>query len=117
MVLRGEEEQQWEPTLADLAEIDDEIANGLQQVSPPRKYKRKPRNAKRASNSYSNGANLSHAWSSLCFLSVACVCLSLQLLSFDGDVKETFELTFVYEYQAYGETISCELKPGGAVRV
>ena len=53
----------------------------------------------------------------LCVLLCALVVAGLQqLLDFDGDVQETFELTFIYEYQAYGETISIELSPGGGQR-
>jgi len=36
-----------------------------------------------------------------------------QLLEFDGDVQETFELTFTHDTEEYGMLISKELKDGG----
>ena len=36
-----------------------------------------------------------------------------QLLEFDGDVQETFELTFTHDSEQYGQLISRDLKPGG----
>jgi hypothetical protein len=37
-----------------------------------------------------------------------------QLLDFDGDVQETFELTFTHDAEEYGMLVSKDLKPGGA---
>eukprot|EP01043_Picozoa_sp_COSAG02_P045858 COSAG02_NODE_4235_length_5605_cov_100.933527_2_plen_820_part_00 len=37
-----------------------------------------------------------------------------QLLDFDGDVQETFELTFTHDTEEYGMLVSKNLKPGGA---
>lgn len=37
-----------------------------------------------------------------------------QLLDFDGDVRETFELTFTHDTEEYGVLVSKDLKPGGS---
>eukprot|EP01043_Picozoa_sp_COSAG02_P054824 COSAG02_NODE_6269_length_3693_cov_9.040345_1_plen_859_part_00 len=37
-----------------------------------------------------------------------------QLLDFDGDVQEMFELTFTHDTEEYGMLVSKNLKPGGA---